>query len=149
MSKRKVSVFLIDIVVSILKIQNTIKIFNFQSADELYKNYIAWDSVIREFEVIGEATNKLIKEKIFGEDKRVVVDFRNILIHQYFGVDPEEVWDIIQNDLESLKNDTVNQIIKFNKEEIVDALEEYIKTLEHLEFAIEYLNRLLSEIKNK
>ena len=33
---------------------------------------------------------------------RDIKDFRNLLIHEYFGVDLEIVWDIIQSDLPSL-----------------------------------------------
>lgn len=149
MSKRKNSIFLVDILVCILKIENTVKTFDFKRSDELYENYLAWDSIIREFEIIGEAMNKLIKEKIFGEDKRVVVDFRNILIHQYFGIDPEEVWDIIQNDLQILKTETIKKVLEFDKTEMIYVLEEYKNQLSHLKFVVDFLGNLLSEIKNK
>lgn len=149
MFKRKNSIFLVDILVCILKIENTVKTFDFKRSDELYENYLAWDSIIREFEIIGEAMNKLIKEKIFGEDKRVVVDFRNILIHQYFGIDPEEVWDIIQNDLQILKTETIKKVLEFDKTEMIYVLEEYKNQLSHLKFVVDFLGNLLSEIKNK
>ena len=38
-------------------------------------------------------------------------DFRNILAHNYFGIDAEEVWQIIQNDLPLLKTQ-IKELIK-------------------------------------
>jgi uncharacterized protein with HEPN domain len=34
-----------------------------------------------------------------------IKDFRNIIAHDYFGIDADEIWDIIQNKLLPLKND--------------------------------------------
>ena len=39
-----------------------------------------------------------------------VKDFRNIIAHNYFGIDAEEVWQIIKNDLPKLKDD-INKIL--------------------------------------
>lgn len=64
---------------------------------------MAWDSVIRDFEIIGEATNVLIKKEILSEELRAVVNLRNILIHHYFGIDAEEIWNFIDNELLELK----------------------------------------------
>ena len=34
---------------------------------------------------------------------RIIKDFRNIIVHEYFGVDSEMVWDISTNELNNLK----------------------------------------------
>ena len=64
------------------------------------------DAVVRNLEVIGEAA-KTIPEAIRSEhpevDWKKLVGLRNILIHEYFGVDAELIWDIIQNKLASLE----------------------------------------------
>lgn len=63
------------------------------------------DAVVRNFEIIGEAANrvdpdfKLIHPEI---EWRQLADFRNRLIHEYFGVDYEIVWEIISENLDSL-----------------------------------------------
>ncbi len=63
-------------------------------------------AVERKFEIIGEALNFLSKvspeiaERI--PTMRVVVDFRNMLIHGYAVVIPERVWDYVVNDLPEL-----------------------------------------------
>ena len=69
---------------------------------------------MREFEIIGEAIGKLpepLKKQhpeIYWQD---IKDFRNLLIHEYFGVDLEIVWNTLKQDLPSLIN-VVSKIIK-------------------------------------
>ena len=64
-----------------------------------------YSAVIREFEIIGEAVGKLedhVKERYPEIAWQDIKDFRNLLIHEYFGVDLEIVWTVIQNDLPQL-----------------------------------------------
>jgi uncharacterized protein with HEPN domain len=65
-----------------------------------------FDAVVRNLEVIGEAA-KAVPEMIRSEhpevDWKKTVGLRNILIHHYFGVDAEIIWDIIQNKLPALE----------------------------------------------
>jgi len=64
------------------------------------------DAVVRNLEVIGEAA-KTVPEAIRLQHPEVewtkIVGLRNILIHQYFGVDAELIWDIIRNKLPALE----------------------------------------------
>lgn len=64
------------------------------------------DAVIRNLEVIGEAV-KAVPEPIRARHPEVewkrVAGLRDILIHQYFGVNVKIVWDIVQNKLPSLE----------------------------------------------
>lgn len=58
--------------------------------------------MIREFEIIGEAVGKLpdeIKQKRADVEWQDIKDFRNLLTHEYFGVDLEIIWQVIQDDL--------------------------------------------------
>jgi uncharacterized protein with HEPN domain len=56
------------------------------------------DAVVRNFEIIGEAS-KLISENIKSTNPliewRELTDFRNVLIHEYFGIDYEILWNAI------------------------------------------------------
>jgi len=64
-----------------------------------------FSAVIREFEIIGEAVAKIpenIKQKYQNVEWQDIKDFRNLLIHEYFGVDLEIIWKIIHNDLPGL-----------------------------------------------
>jgi uncharacterized protein with HEPN domain len=72
-----------------------------------------YSAVIREFEIIGEAVGKL-SEKLKGGYPEIpwqdVKDFRNLLAHEYFGVDLEIVWNTIRDDLPMLL-DAVQKIV--------------------------------------
>ena len=75
-----------------------------------YKQFIAnrmmVDAVVRQLEIIGEATSKLSKD--FRKENpeipfRDIIDMRNVLIHDYAGVDTLVVWETCKNDLPPLK----------------------------------------------
>ncbi|MCG2695115.1 DUF86 domain-containing protein [Candidatus Parcubacteria bacterium] len=64
------------------------------------------DAVVRELEIIGEASNNL-SEDIINKNPEIsfrdAVDMRNILIHEYFGIDADIVWNTCKNDLPKLR----------------------------------------------
>lgn len=58
-----------------------------------------FSATLRELEVIGEAIGKITdtcKERHPEIAWRMIKDFRNVLAHEYFGVDAEIVWDIVK-----------------------------------------------------
>ncbi|MBP0029248.1 DUF86 domain-containing protein [Roseofilum sp. Guam] len=66
-------------------------------------------AVLRELEIIGEASNKIpdeLKDRYPSIPWRDITDFRNMLAHHYWAIDLETVWNIIQNPdkLPDLKN---------------------------------------------
>ena len=80
----------------------------FATADDFYENVQAFDASMMNFIVIAEMVEKLSDE--LKNDSETAIDwhkikgFRNILAHNYFGVDAEEVWQIIKNGLPRLAN---------------------------------------------
>jgi len=90
------------------------KIFLFtsdlKSADAFEKDIESFDATIMNFIVLGEAVGKLseaFKEGNAHIDWRKIYAFRNVLAHDYFGIYPAEVWEIIQRHLPKLKADLV------------------------------------------
>jgi len=70
--------------------------------DAFVQDRMRYSAVIREFEIIGEAVGKLpmvLKDEYPDIPWQDIKDFRNLLAHEYFGVDLEIVWNTVQNDL--------------------------------------------------
>jgi uncharacterized protein with HEPN domain len=64
------------------------------------------DGVIRNLEIIGEAVRKLsadLKKQHPAIPWRSITALRNVLIHEYFGVDLEAVWRVVRNRIPVLK----------------------------------------------
>lgn len=115
--KRDIELFIVDIFVSIEKIKEYTSPFN--NPNDLLHSSLHWDATIRQLEIIGEALNKLLEDEKFNTRSplyfRKVVNFRNNIIHGYFGIDIDEVWnvitfhlDILENDLKSIIMDNIN-----------------------------------------
>jgi uncharacterized protein with HEPN domain len=63
------------------------------------------DAVVRNLEVIGEAVKKLPEElraQHSAVEWKKIAGLRDILIHEYFGLDAEIVWDIVQTKVPAL-----------------------------------------------
>ena len=103
MSKRDDSLYLNDIKTSILKIQKCVKGLSF---DEFNKKDIFVDAVIRNLEVIGEASIHIssdLRKKHKDIPWQMMADMRNKMIHEYFGIDNKIIWETIKNDFPPLK----------------------------------------------
>ncbi len=81
----------------------------FSNADDFYNVTISFDASMMNFVVIGEMVDKLSAETIKQTESRIdwtkVKGFRNIIAHNYFGIDAEEVWQIINDSLIELKTE--------------------------------------------
>ena len=102
MSKDKTN--LKSLLEAIQKIENFVK--EVSSADEFFQLTEKFDAVLMNFIVIGEMVDRLsedFKEDNSQVDWRKIKGFRNIIAHDYLGVDAEEVWQIITNHLPKLK----------------------------------------------
>lgn len=114
MSKRDTWLLLDDMLQAALKIRNYTGGYSF----ELFlKDEKTTDAVVRNFEIIGEAANRI--DPMFRNEHPDIEwtrirGFRNRIVHDYFGIDYEIVWDIIEFYLDELI-DNLKKIKAANK----------------------------------
>jgi uncharacterized protein with HEPN domain len=78
------------------------------------KNSILQDALVRQIEIIGEASNKISaksRNKYPNVPWKQMIGMRNRIIHEYFGVRLDIVWDTVRNNIPGLKDD-INKIIE-------------------------------------
>jgi uncharacterized protein with HEPN domain len=99
MSKRGVVEILSDIKEAISRISNYIKEVSYE---QFLFDLKTQDAVVRNFEIMGEAV-KLLPEELKKKYDAIpwikIAGIRDRLIHQYFGVNYEIIWTIIQEEL--------------------------------------------------
>jgi len=104
MSNRDIRLYLDDIIDSSQAIHGFLEGMTF---DEFCHDRRTYSATIREFIVIGEAIARLmgILESRFPDyEWRMIRDFRNFIVHEYFGVDEKIVWDAAQIELGELES---------------------------------------------
>jgi uncharacterized protein with HEPN domain len=104
MSKRDWKLLLEDIRDSIQRVENYIGDL---TRKEFKTNQMVIDAVVRNLEIIGEASRIMPEEgtrKLSTLPWNNMVGLRNRIIHEYFGVDLDIIWYIVKNELPSVKS---------------------------------------------
>ncbi len=106
---RDARAYLSDVIEACDAITNAVRGIDLQSYED---NRLVRSSVEREFTIIGEALAALnrLSEEIFSSitQARRIVDFRNLLTHQYPTVDDAIVWAIIERNVPVLRSECVD-----------------------------------------
>ncbi len=93
-----------------------ISVYTREGKDAFLKDAKTQDAVIRKFEIIGEATKRLSNEtKALRSDIswRDVAGLRDVLIHNYMGVNLRRIWGVIEQNLPLLR-DAVDDLLRRN-----------------------------------
>lgn len=102
-------VYIRHILDAILRIKEYLKGI---AEDEFYQNHLVQDGVIRQLEIMGEATKQISQEtrkKHSNIPWKDMAGMRDKLIHDYLGVDLEQVWDTARNDIQVLETE-INKV---------------------------------------
>ena len=111
MSKRDTLFLLEDMLQSAQKIKQYTKDFDYEVFLTDDKTI---DAVVRNFEIIGEAANRIdpdFRDQNTEIEWKRLRGFRNRIVHDYFGIDYEIVWNIIETYIDEL-SDNLETIIK-------------------------------------
>jgi len=131
MPKRPPELFLVDMLISIDRINRnaaTLSLNEFVSDENIFA------ATMREFEIIGEAARNILRfpsiVKRSDIEWQKIVDFRNLIAHEYFGVIPSMVLEIIREDVPVLEKDLLSLIKnKRDKTQIIQAIDDTIEEL--------------------
>lgn len=103
MPDREWKLFLSDILQSCNKI---IKFTEFMSMDNFLRDEKTFDAVMRNLEIIGEAVKRLPDDFRIGHPEiewKKMAGLRDIVIHEYFGINEYLIWDIIRKHIPELQ----------------------------------------------
>jgi len=112
--QRAHDLYLKDILDAIRKIENYTENLTYE---EFLKDELRQDGVVKNLEVIGEAV-KNIPDDLRGKKPHVewkkIAGLRDILTHEYFGINLEIVWDVIWNKIPGLKTNVIDLLSGMN-----------------------------------
>jgi uncharacterized protein with HEPN domain len=97
--KRSNRLYLNDILESIEKIMRYV---DGLSLEDFMASDMIFDAVVRNLEIIGEASNHIAKSVQSASPKvpwRLMKDMRNVLSHEYFGIDVDIIWKTVTESL--------------------------------------------------
>lgn len=87
-----------------------------KTKDELQNDSILYYAVVKNIEIIGEAAYMLtpeFKDAHPNTQWKIIVGMRHFLVHGYYEVDAEEVWNVVEKDLQPLKEQIENYLKEF------------------------------------
>ena len=107
--------YLEDILESCGKIERYTEQLSF---DQFLEDRKTYDAVVLNLEIIGEAAKNVpedVRLRYPDIEWRKIAGLRDVIAHEYFGIDDEILWDIIQNKIRSLQREVKRVVETQNK----------------------------------
>ncbi len=108
--KREFILYLEDMLQSMNRIEEYMGDLDF---NKFKQNYMVVDAIIRNFEIIGEASKNIpadVQKKYPEIPWKKMYGLRNLISHEYFGIDYEMIWEIAKNNLPQNRVDLIEVI---------------------------------------
>lgn len=83
-----------------------------ESKEQFYNSRLVQDAVIRNLQVMAESSQRVaedIRSNYPGIPWKAISGFRNILVHDYLGVDLDAIWGVVEQDLPKLEQALTKQ----------------------------------------
>lgn len=103
---------LLHILDAITEIENYIQDVDM---DTFINNSMMFNATLRQLEIIGEAGNRLSEELLHKTPDIPwgrIIGLRNLVIHEYFGIDDFTIWNVVKINLPPLK-EKINTLLEF------------------------------------
>jgi uncharacterized protein with HEPN domain len=103
---------LLHILDAIIEIENyTLNV----DKETFVENSMMFNATLRQLEIIGEASNRLSEDLILDNPEipwARIIGLRNLVVHEYFGIDDLTIWNVVKINLPDLKKKIENLIDK-------------------------------------
>ncbi|MCI0476523.1 MAG: DUF86 domain-containing protein [Anaerolineales bacterium] len=110
---RDYRLFLEDILECGMRIQSYAASLDFAS---FVSNQMAYDAILRNLEIIGEAAKNLppeVRNRYPQVEWRAIAGLRDVMAHEYYGLENETLWNVVEREVPAL----VNQVKKILQQE--------------------------------
>jgi len=112
-----------------------------------------FDATLRDLEIIGEAARHVLENELVPQEKerywRKIVDFRNVVAHEYFGIDVDIIFELATKTVFDFEKEVLDLILKFKvKKKFMQILEDEISRLNKMSriLSVEYLDKLAENL---
>lgn len=77
------------------------------------------DAVLRNLHTLSESAQRIsedLRSQYPAVDWRAIIAFRNVVVHDYLGIDLNQIWDIVEQDLPDLKHTVTSMLEDRNQD---------------------------------
>ncbi|MFO8064628.1 MAG: DUF86 domain-containing protein [Spirochaetia bacterium] len=94
------------------------------NAEDFYRNTMVFDATLMNFVVVGEMSRRIsdqLRDRHSEIPWQKTKSFRNLVAHDYLGIDAEEVWQIVTGDIPALEQQILSIKDEFERQESEDS----------------------------